>query len=624
MKKKLAINKALFNNRHCAVFMFFVFVFVAVIYDSFVVNAENYDYQSDVVSHGGNGSFVSSGLAIDVFGWDKNENDRYPFLNYNTIESYYSGSGVLINGGSANGSGFPTITAYSDWIYSNSGERTFLVPSEVTAQDHTSSMAINGAFYLASYAPNTASSQQFIRNYMFQSAGNIAIITYWTENNNSLMCVVSDQPLYYQWTRSMEYFGDVTTVCCGLVDESSNGLYIYGLNTYEQVWVTNMPIYLGSSDKSTGFYTLDEFSFSNNNQQFNYLLTNGEVDDPVGGGGSSVSDQTKVNLKFRDDAYYVGTGLNAIYHVNKFTFNEYQIDNPLQFKIKTDYKIHFKNNLGVDDYFFYSPGDVELSNFLAQSSRLNQGNKLVVPLHSNYFVNQSGTRLTNYIISTINHVTDESVEYINPNGLFETIIHWTDTINQWAFGDGELTSGIPIIKNIYDGVIEDFTIYSEISIYAKDDEAFTSYPYKDSHSFVTGKSSVDSTENTTSPYSSDLPDVPSSGFVSDQSGNSGINASGNSAVATIQKGAVQIVNNVGGNSSGGFMISNQDWNEYGNLIESMSADMRSLTQDEGASGVFAMCKKAYEVFPAKIWSLIALGIGGSITIALWKKGTQCH
>lgn len=662
-KKKIQLNKVLFNNRHCAIFMLIVFVVFAVMLDSFVVNAESYSYSSDVVSMGGNGSFVSAGNAVDVFNWVKNDNQQYPFLNGYTLRSYYTGSGDLYTSGN-NSAGFPTITAYGDWIYSDSGERVFIVPTEIAAQNHTSSMAINGAYYVGTYSPSTASSQQWIKSYLFQSAGNVAMISYYDSNNNrSYLGMISDQPLYYQFTRSMAYFGQVTTVFCGLVDEQVNGYYFYGFDSYEEVWVANCPIYLASTDKASGFTTLDEFSFSGNNTQFNYLLTNNEVVDPLAPSGSNESEIEKVsksNMIFTSSDRWSGDTLSGMYHTYNFNANSYMKEHGEQFQIVVKHwAVYRDNTMQVAQNFDFPDYTMKVDMLLAGSPT----GVFTIPLDLHNMKDSNGVSIRQYLLNTIYTTTGTNQQYIDINSMGTENANGADGGNivtggssgdYWVGSDGvkhytnSPSNNKVILKSVYENVVEDFTIYGSIYVRTAPPDYNYETDSNDTHYNVkNGGFGIDKNGGANQLY----PPEEGSGVITPtintnpSGGGTDVSVSGGSisnilrdlatstANAIIESGAIQnvvhggsvesgaVVVNTGG---GGFQISNQDWNEYGNLIESMGEDMRAVSSGDGYNGVFQMFANAYSVFPAKVWALITLGIGGSVTLALWKKGTQCH
>lgn len=603
-KKKIQLNKVLFNNRHCAIFMLIVFVVFAAMLDSFVVNAESYSYSSDVVSRGGNGSFVSAGNAVDVFNWVKNDNQQFPFLNGYTLRSYYTGSGDLYTSGN-NSAGFPTITAYGDWIYSDSGERVFIVPTEISAQNHTSSMAINGAYYVGTYSPSTASSQQWIKSYLFQSAGNVAMISYYDSNNNrSYLGMISDQPLYYQFTRSMAYFGQVTTVFCGLVDEQVNGYYFYGFDSYEEVWVANCPIYLASTDKASGFTTLDEFSFSGNNTQFNYLLTNGEVIDPVGGNGSDddiiSSDGLNYNFGYANVQFSQFGDNSSILATWSLNMNEYMRLHPYDFQFCSKYTIKIQTVSGVKEF------STDFSPYIADVLKHGDQNYLCNMSFDN--MNDGSQSLSLYLKSIFGQTADSAL-YSDGS----VISYGVTNPSSGSRSFGGFTLGV---KQYFDNII--LSASFEFDGYFKflGNPETESGHIKGTYNLKTGETKITKDDITTN-YN---PPENNNNGLSNYGGSNVPTYGSGSAVATIQSGAIQVFNSC----QHGFMISDQDWNEYGNLIESMGEDMRAVSSGEGYNGVFQMFANAYSVFPAKVWALITLGIGGSVTLALWKKGTQCH
>lgn len=334
-------------------------------------------------------------------------------------------------------------------------------------------------------------------------------------------------------------------------------------------------------------------------------------------------------MTFRDNTYYSGNGLNTFWHNNNFTFTEYQINNPTYYRLRFSYRVEFQNNLGVNDVYYYTPSsDVQLAYFLGQANRLNTGSRIAVPLCSSWFVNGNGQTLTQAIVGTINAVTGTDVQYINPNGLFENAIDWIVNAEQYFFGSDD-GNPLQVVTNRYDGVITKFKIYGEVSLYNEVNSNYESNSYIDSHDFLSGHTDIVNTDNTIAPYE-DSPVPVYEQLPSVSSG--GITAGSNSAIATIEKGAVSIQVNAGNGSGAGFQMPQQQWNQFGGLITEMSTDLTTLSNDNGILSTMGLVQKVTSGIlptdgggtPNKLWYLIYAGVAGSIAIALWNKAAHNH
>lgn len=662
IKKKIQLNKVLFNNRHCAVFMLIVFVVFAVMLDSFVVNADSLpeNVSADVASYGGNGSYTLSGTLASHFDMES----PYPVITKDLMVGNYTGN--------VNNIDFPqNFSFYADNnavtnsgildYYNSQSNYSFVVPVSVSANNNTLSLN-TGAYYMGYYCWNSANSQKFFYNYRFWSSGHIAFIQSPTVNGGSAM-VVSDQPIQYIYTRSMAYFGDIVTVGLGEWDvQGDNGLYNYILEGFPMfIPYTDMPIYIPSSDGGTGFTNFTpsatDFSFSGDNYNFNNLLRSGQAVDPNAPSAPVESEIEKVSksyMNFYSSDFYGGQALSEVYHSINFNPNEYMRLHGEQFQIAVQHTMTYKGSNMQQAVEFTMPEQTIKVDMLMAQDKYGQFN-IHLDLHN--MKDTNGRDVRSYILETVNSPTgtQQAILYENVN-MFGTVGQVLSDVllDATPINIGRYMYQTKVmVDTTFDGVIEEMRISSKIFVRsAPPDYNYESGFNLTSYNFITGEYNIEQNDGgqnlyppSDNPNTDGLPSViPSGGYgggngdvvVSSGGVNNSFHDLANSvANAIIESGAIQnnptvyggsvesgaVVVNTGG---GGFQISNQDWNEYGNLIESMGEDMRAVSSGDGYSGVFQMFANAYSVFPAKVWALITLGIGGSVTLALWKKGTQCH
>lgn len=667
-KKKIQLNKVLFNNRHCAIFMLIVFVVFAVMLDSFVVNADSLpeSVSADVSAYGGSGSYTLSGTLASHFDMES----PYPVITRDLMVGNYTGN--------VNNIDFPqNFSFYADNnavtnsgildYYNSQSNYSFVVPVSVSANNNTLSLN-TGAYYMGYYCWNSANSQKFFYNYRFWSSGHIAFIQSPTVNGGSAM-VVSDQPIQYIYTRGMAYFGDIVTVGLGEWDvQGDNGLYNYILEGFPMyIPYTDMPIYIPSSDGGTGFTNFTpsatDFSFSGDNYNFNNLLRSGQAVDPNAPSAPVESDIEKVsksNMIFTSSDRWSGDTLSGMYHTYNFNANNYMKEHGEQFQIVVKHwAVYRDNTMQVAQNFDFPDYTLKVDMLLAGSPT----GVFTIPLDLHNMKDSNGVSIRQYLLNTIYTTTGTNQQFIDINSMGTENTNGSDGGNivtggssgdYWIGSDGvkhytnSPSNNKVIIKAVYENVVEDFTIYGSIYVRTAPPDYNYETDSNDTHYNVkNGGFGIDKNGGANQLY----PPEEGSGVITPtintnpSGGGTDVSVSGGSisnilrdlatstANAIIESGAIQnvvhggsiesgaVVVNTGG---GGFQISNQDWNEYGNLIESMGEDMRAVSSGDGYSGVFQMFANAYSVFPAKVWALITLGIGGSVTLALWKKGTQCH
>ncbi len=603
-KKKINIRKIMQQNKRVLASLMVVMILFFVLAFDLGVFAETVNRESDTVEMGGDGSFESGGTTIDVYNLEK-VNDRYPVINSEIMRSYYTGSGQLKTAGNQNGStiGINPATADWNWIFEDTSSRGAFVPVSVSAGGVTQTDALGAGYYVCSYAPGTASSQQYVYNYRFSGAGKMFLIC-----DGDYVGVVSDQPIYYIWTRSMAYFGKVVTVCNGVMDSpNANGLYLCyaGFSSYAEVFFTDMPINIASSDGASGFTGLSDYDINGDNVNFNNLLRDNVVVDPnVPAEDDSVISQAGLNYNFgyANVHFEQGSDNSTILARWNLNINEYMRLHPYDFAFCSEYKIKLQTASGVKEFstsFEPTINDVLLhgdQNYLCNMNfnNMNDGNESLQLYLKELFGQSANSSL----------YTDGSV-----------ISYGVTNPNAGTRSFGGFTLGV---KQYFDNIILGATF--EYDGYFK----FLGNPITESghisgtYNLKTGETKVTKDDITTNFN----PPADNTNGLGNYSGSSGVQYGSGSAIATISSGAIQISNTFG--NLPGFQISNQDWNEYGNLVETMNKDMLSIVSDDGVSGFFGAVKNAYTVFPEKIWALIGIGIGGSIAIGLWKKGTHCH
>ena len=670
-KKKINMNKFLFRNRQCISFAIVLLILIFSMLGTLDVFAEgslSNVVTADVVDYGGNGDYTLNGTLATHF----DLSSPYSALTRSNMTSSYTGN--VNNLKWALNSAFPStlndVLTLGD--YSPSSNYGYVVPVSVTANGSTLSLN-TGAYYLGSYSWNSASSQKFFYNYRFWSSGDLCFIE--TSDANGYF-VVSNQPIQYIWTRGMAYFDDIVTVGLGeWSTQSDNGLYCYALNDSPlEIPFTDLPIYIPSTGGDTGFTsftpTTTDFTFSGNNYNFNSLLRDSVVVDPNGGGGhvdSEIERVSKSSMIFTSSDSWNGSALEGMTHTYNFNPNDYMRLHGEQFQIVVEHSAVYKDstmNTVVD--FTFPTYSIKVDMLLAQS---NNGS-FTIPLDLHNMKDTNGTSIRQYLLSTINTLTGTSTDYIDINSM------GTESGNSGANG-GNLISGGQygdyiedengrrmyldkpsnskiVLRPEYDNTVEQFKLYSKIYVRtAPPDYNYESDSNDTSYNLVDGNYNIEKNGSSTQLYPPEdgsgvtTPTIPngntgtgtsvrvSGGGISNilkdlanalsyaivESGaiQNTVSPSQTAYGGTIESGAVTV--QTGG---GGFQITNQDWNEYGGLVEEMATDMTNLQSGNGVTSFMGTIENAYECLPTKIWTLVFAGVSGSVVIGLWKKGSHCH
>lgn len=659
--KKSNLMKLFRLNYKCLTTVFICFVLVFSM--SLDVFAQNYRYYDNLVAYGGTGSYESAGSLASVFNLES-ENGIYPYLKSDVMRSYYGGSGSVSLGGN-NASGFLSSTdTRANGFFDSSSSYSFFVPTSITASSHKSDIALNGGYTVCTYAPNTADSQKFVCNFRFNSLGNVRICTF----PSSPMMVVSDQPLYYMLTSGVAYYGATTQVQVGLVDEANiYGFYCFEFDSYYDVVFADCVINAYSSDGASGYTGWSDFSMSDDNTNFNILLLNDIVSDPMAPSESEIEKVSKSNMIFTSNDYWSGDTLTGMYHTYNFNPNNYMREHGEQFQIVVKHRATYRDNTMQTAVNFTFPDYTVKVDMLMAGSR---DGTFTIPLDLHNMVDENNVSIRQYLLTTINTVSDTNEEFLDINSMGEqeqtsgadggNYLSGGPSGDSWVDSNGvRHMIGSPsnkkvILKSVYENYVEDFTIYADIFVRSAPPDYNYESDYDSTHYNVkNGGFGIDKNGGSTQLY----PPEEGSGVVTPtipsypSGGGNGVSVSGGSisnilkelATATsqaiIQSGAIQNTNNVspqqtaygGSIESGavvvqtgghGFQISDRSWNEFGTLLESMANDLTTIQNEPSSQSFLSVISNVYSVLPARVWTIIFMGLTGSVVIALWNRGSH--
>jgi hypothetical protein len=269
-KKKISLGKAFRENYHFAIALF-VFIVIFVV----LANDACYAAESDV---GNGGSYETAPDFRAALGIAEGEK---PYVNVFNSQAAYELEGKTWENVRVLATFATNDTSFDGYFgsrYDNSVANGLKVPTSITVQTSTVNFPDN-AYYFNGYAWASASSQQFFYNYRASGSGRFATLMASDSNDNystQQLCIVSDQPFVVGWTRYMAYFDSIMTVGLASVDTPmDNGFYVYATPTIV-CSITNMPIYLPSTDGDSGYksFKFDSTDFSFDNDNFNLIGVN--------------------------------------------------------------------------------------------------------------------------------------------------------------------------------------------------------------------------------------------------------------------------------------------------------------------------------------------------------------
>ena len=438
-----------------------------------------------------------------------------------------------------------------------------------------------------------------IGNYAVSSS---PFVCYWTE----LYPIDSSEPFHYNDFSTSSLYDN------GLYMLDMNGPIYYGS---QALLFTDMNIYSSSISGGSGFTsfstTSTDFSFNDISSyyNFNYLKTGGEFIDPNAPLTPDPEPDNfandKYHLNFVNNTYYGGDGVSAFYHTNNFSFNEYMLLNPSNYKIHFNYVVTAKTETGSAVQFEYSPDDIQLAYFLGQSRRNNGRSVLIVNLNSDWFTDEFNHSLTSYLKGVVHAVDGTNTSTASPDTIFGTS-PVVDIDPLFGFVTNENTQKyLPHVLNRFVGSsqipdgLSTFQIKGYVSIYTANDSNYESYEYEDFYNFLTREGTVTSTDNVNPPYTEEgqtpsvvTPESPSSG--------------GNNYASGSVNPTINVTVNSGGNNVPWTPFT-LDQVSYAN-VKTMFNDIKDFVDSTSENSFWAVLQKTFGYIPQQIWNYIIISV----------------
>lgn len=447
-----------------------------------------------------------------------------------------------------------------------------LPSSNLSVNFSENAFTINYSTY-ADYLGNTGFNYAY--NSRVSGSGNICIIGSY---------IVSDAPfVFFETSYPHSYTNE--TGYYSIDTPENNGFYCLQLTGFTTSYDSgagfcNCPMYLPTSDSSSGFSTFSmastDFSFESDNYNFNTLLTGNIVVNPNAPLAPSTPSGHYLNNALRTVYERAGSDIDVWSY---WTFNQYVKLHPEEFNIRYDWSISFKTSQDtlVQTYDYTGSLEAPITAFMLTGSNKNS--------YFRYPINFSGFKSGN---TTLNS---------RLQSYFQSITGTTATFyDDWdLFGTGEHSITIDPKYSNFNNQIEVFIIYGTYVL--TDDQGNSSGIFQDSYNFMNGNYDVvtnDIVNNYNPPDFEDLPsDIPL-----DLSSDTPSNYS-NSPV--FNDGDVYLSVNTNNNP---FTL---DDVSYANL-KNMFNDIQDFINSTSENSFWTVLERTFSFIPAKIWEYIIISV----------------
>ncbi|MBR0147322.1 MAG: hypothetical protein IJM25_11770 [Eubacterium sp.] len=573
-------------------------------------------------------TFTGTDLSNNLNEWYR-MNSTYYGLDKQAVLDHAFADGYDTSEITTTWSAFPASQTNFSGYFDNTLAYSFVVLDGIT----NSTAGIDYEFSGCQYHAYMVFSSDFTNSISMTmlGTGNFAYV-FWNNHN----WVVSDAP--FAVGIKQKYPSGSTYNVINVTTASANGLYLLtNYDGFRTVFV-DMPVYVPSTDGSSGFTTFNvnttDFSFSNENYDFNYILKEELVKNP--NAPSNIPTVVNPNSK-----YYMNAGLNTYFYGNSlhnfsigynWTGNNYLDLHPEQFNVHTDLRVTFAYGNRSQEIFsssldypysYIRNGKYEHSlDLLTFKNTDSQGN----PGIPNYTLYEAYSR-------ALGTITEASQSYV------DTLIDASFSVGPVSIGgsyEQELILKEDFVKSegIPDGVY-DFVIYADTYIVATDIDRTHSGTFSNHYNFLDGQLTTDLnniTQNYYPPSSSGDPSLPDSTInpVSNTSGNTNT-ATGGSVVNAfdhLAQAAAEAVGGAGGaggsayvtvNGSGGtyngFVLTPEDSNKYANILQKTTDLMNDTTENNSFLEAVA---RVYGMLPQEVWNFMMLGVGTVATIQIYR------
>lgn len=584
-KKKISLVKAFRENYHFAIALF-VFIVIFIV----LANDACYAAESDV---GNGGSYETASDFRAALGIAEGEK---PYVNLHNSQSAYELEGKTWNNVRLLATFASNDTSFDQYFgsrYDNSVANGLKVPTSITVQTSTVNFPDN-AYYFNGYAWASADSQKFFYNYRASGSGRFATLMATDSNDNDSsqqLCIVSDQPFVVGWTRYMAYFDSIMTVGLTSVDTPmDNGFYVYATPTVV-CSITNMPIYLPSSDGESGYqsfkFDTTDFSFDNDNFNFNNLTASGAIVDP--GAPDETGDSTGMHYNYAYATVEFDGYTGGIYGNYKFSMNNYMLMHPEEYVFRQEYSFDITQVGGKTT--FSQVVDTPAEGILAHN---DQQYNVSIPFAS--FLN-NGQSMSTFLAQIYANKAETSPSYYNDDSV---ISYGVGQPHSGSRSFGKFTLGL---RSMFNDIITDMEFkYKCYFVWTGTPESYSG-TISGKYNLRTGESEI--TENTISNNLNPPDEAAQQNYGTGFSNSTGYGNNNNVANANANP-TINI------NMDKGLKLDDAD---YVNL-KNMFGDIKDFVDSTSENSFWGVITQVFGYIPAAIWGYITITVAAICAFAV--------
>lgn len=417
---------------------------------------------------------------------------------------------------------------------------------------------------------------------------------------------------------------------------SDNGYYCYDMSTFYNAeaaggfFFTDLPVYAGSSDGSTGFQTFTlsstDFDFSNN-YDFNFLRTNdfivsvGQPNNSGSGINTGESDAYHY-LNFNMNNSYTSQHFDKFYHIMKFQYNQNMILHPEWYQVKSEAYFTYKDSSMQNAVRLDYPAT---SSMTLQDLGLLYGNGGSAPevayqyYESSRFTDSNNKSLTSYFLDSIHSLTNANIQYIDTSSYIHQLTDAVSNVFGYSFeGFGVPRTTYEIIPE-FGSTIEIAELTCNVWIEQVSNGDYRSGVNTSGYDWLTGKVSITSNDNNVNLYPVDPSSGLPSSVIQGQGSGTGVTYGGsNNAYAQGGQGGNSIVTINPPNEP--YILS---MGEYGDMADIFTgirdafqsvggggSNRRTAGADEsnGGNDFITVIGNTFEFLPSQLWQIMTISI----------------
>lgn len=396
----------------------------------------------------------------------------------------------------------------------------------------------------------------------------------------------------------------------------TNNYYWYNLSTFFingivnasdfALMFTDFPIYMSTTSGDSGFSVYTDFTFLADNINYNYLLLDNIVDDPQAPEPIDNNwDIAKNYLNFRVSSYFVWDSFTKkFYHNMTFNWNEYMMNNLNYYNLNCYYYITYKDSTMPAVISYQHEPIINPFTTLAYANNHNAGtlpSQYTLGLFPDSFVDSNDNTWLSTYLSTIHRVVGTNETYININDFWDGSGNPITQFAGYVFdGAKRLSYVVPVVGDS----IDEFKIHCMVTVGRSADslgisgqQDYISGVYSVTHDCLTGKTTIESTQNQENLYPPEEGQEPS--VITDSDGQNGTTISGGAHA-----------NAYGGNSNVTINAAENPFKSWSpEAVESLKETWDTIKEELDAhknNSFMALMVESYKIIPDELWQVIIL------------------